>query len=106
MAKYAFLSEAWVDEARKIRGEYAGKVPPVPLAVRMNQIIKGVPFGPGTIDAHLDTTSGDLDLETGHLDAPDLTITMDYQTARAILIDGDAQTAMQAFLGGKIKVDG
>ena len=45
-------------------------------------------------------------METGHLESPDLTITIGYDTAKAILVDGDAQAAMQAFLGGKIKVDG
>ena len=45
-------------------------------------------------------------METGHLDSPDLTITIGYETAKAILVDGDAQAAMQAFLGGRIKVDG
>jgi putative sterol carrier protein len=35
-----------------------------------------------------------------------LTVTLNYDTAKAILIDGDAQAAMNAFLGGRIKVDG
>ncbi len=72
----------------------------------MNQIIQDVPFGSGTINAHVDTSSGELEMETGHLESPDLTITIGYDTAKAILIDGDAQAAMQAFLGGRIKVDG
>jgi hypothetical protein len=72
----------------------------------MNQVIEEVPFGEGTILAHLDTSSGELELETGHLDSPDLTITVAYATAKALLVDGDAQAAMQAFLGGRIKVDG
>ncbi len=106
MAKYAFLSDEWVDEARKIRAEFAGQVPAVAMAIRMNQIIKDVPFGDGVLHAHLDTSTGEFDLETGHLEGPDLTITVDYDTARAILVDGDAQAAMQAFLSGRIKVDG
>jgi hypothetical protein len=106
VAKYAFLSDEWVAEARKIRAEYTGALPPSPVAVRMNQVVKGVPFGDGVLHAHLDTSSGDIDLETGHLDSPDLTVTVDYDTARAILVDGDAQAAMQAFLAGRIKVDG
>lgn len=106
MAKYAFLSDEWVEEARRIRAEYSGRTPAPPVAVRMNQVVKGVPFGSGVLEAHLDTTAGDLDLETGHLESPDLTITVDYDTARAILVDGDAQAAMQAFMAGRIKVDG
>ena len=106
MTQYPFLSDEWVAEARRIRAEFKGKAPEIPVSVRMNQIINDVPFGDGTIEAHVDTSSGELEMETGHLESPDLTITIGYDTAKAILIDGNAQAAMQAFLGGKIKVDG
>ena len=106
MKQYQFLSDEWVAEARRIRAEFKGKAPEIPVSVRMNQIINDVPFGSGTIEAHVDTSSGELEMETGHLESPDLTITIGYDTAKAILIDGNAQAAMQAFLGGKIKVDG
>ena len=106
MSQYPFLSEEWLAEARKIRAEYRGKAPEIPVSVRMNQVIQDVPFGDGVVHAHVDTSSGQLEIETGHLESPDLTITIGYDTAKAILVDGDAQAAMQAFLGGKIKVDG
>ena len=106
MAQYQFLSDEWLAEARRIRAEYHDKTPQIPVTVRMNQIIQDVPFGDGVIHAHVDTSSGDLEMETGHLESPDLTVTLSYDTAKAILVDGDAQAAMQAFLGGRIKVDG
>jgi hypothetical protein len=106
VTQYPFLSDEWVAEARRIRAEFKGRAPEIPVSVRMNQIIQDVPFGDGTIEAHVDTSSGELEMETGHLESPDLTITIGYDTAKAILIDGNAQAAMQAFLGGKIKVDG
>jgi hypothetical protein len=104
--QYPFLSDEWLAEARRIRAEFKDKAPAVPVSVRMNQIIQDVPFGDGTINAHVDTSSGQLEMDTGHLESPDVTITIGYDTAKAILVDGDAQAAMQAFLGGKIKVDG
>jgi SCP-2 sterol transfer family len=104
--QYPFLSDEWVAEARRIRAEFKGRAPEIPVSVRMNQIIRDVPFGGGMVGAHVDTSSGELEMETGHLESPDLTITIGYDTAKAILIDGNAQAAMQAFLGGKIKVDG
>jgi hypothetical protein len=104
--QYPFLSEEWLAEARKVRAEFKGRIPELPVRVRMNQIIRDVPFGQGTINAHLDTSSGELELDTGHLDSPDLTITIGYDTAKALFVDGDAQGAMQAFLGGRMKVDG
>ena len=106
MNQYPFLSDEWLAESRKIREEYRDRVPKIPVTVRMNQIINEVPFGDGVIHAYVDTSSGQLDIETGHLESPDLTVTLSYGTAKAILIDGDAQAAMNAFLGGRIKVDG
>lgn len=106
MAKYAFLSDEWVSEAHKIRAEYQDRAPKVPIPVKMNLIVKDVPFGDGPVQAHLDTTSGELDLDVDHLEGPDLTMTVDYPTARAILVDGDPQAVMTAFMGGRIKVDG
>jgi len=65
-----------------------------------------VPFGDGVIHSHIDTSSGELVMDLGHLDSPDLTVTTDYATARAIFLEQDPQAGMQAFLSGKVKVDG
>ncbi len=104
VAKYLFLSDEWIDEARKIREEYRGQAQPLPHAVRMNQEVTDVPFGEGTIHAHIDSSSGTLEIETGHLDDPDLTLTLDYETAKAVFVD--PQVGTQAFLQGKIVVQG
>jgi hypothetical protein len=104
--QYPFLSDEWLAEARKVRAEFKGRTPGVPVSIRMNQIIDDVPFGGGTIQAHLDTSGGELEIDTGHLESPDLTITIGYATAKGLFVDGDTQGAMQAFLGGRIKVDG
>jgi putative sterol carrier protein len=104
--KYPFLSDEWVAEAKKIREEYRGKGGPVPHAVKMNQVITEVPFGSGTIDAHMDTSSGEMELELGHIEGADLKVTLDYTTAKAILVEGNPQAGMQAFMAGKIKVEG
>ncbi|HEX3794920.1 MAG TPA: SCP2 sterol-binding domain-containing protein [Acidimicrobiales bacterium] len=103
---YPFLSDEWLEEARKIRAEYEGKTPPIPHTVRMNLVVTGVPFGDKDIDAHMDTSSGELVLDTGHLETQDLKVTVDYDTAKAILIEGNPQAGMQAFMAGKVKVEG
>ena len=103
---YKFLSDEWMTEAKKVREEFAGKGTPVAHAVRMNQIITDVPFGDGTVNAYMDTSGGELDMEIGHLENPDLTVTIDYETAKAIFVDGNPQAGMQAFMAGKIKVQG
>ena len=106
MAKHPFLSQEWMDEARKVREEYKGKTPPIAHQVRMNQVITEVPFGEGTLQSHMDTTSGELVMEEGHLDEVDLTVTLDYATAKAIFVEGNPQAGMQAFMAGKVKVQG
>ncbi len=103
---YPFLSDEWVEEGRRIRAEHAGGGIAVPSVVRMNQVITDVPFGEGTVAAHLDTSSGELVMELGHLENPDVTVTLDYGTARAIFVDGTAQAGMQAFMQGRIRVEG
>jgi putative sterol carrier protein len=106
LPKYPFLSAEWIEEARKIRDEYRGRAQQVAHVVRMNQVVTDVPFGEGTVRTYIDTTAGSLDLELGELEDPDLTVTMDYLTAKALLVEGDPQAGMQAFMAGKIKVDG
>ena len=49
---------------------------------------------------------GNADWSAGHADNADLTLTTDYTTAREILLSGDPQTALQAFMEGKVKVQG
>ena len=106
MAQYAFLSDEWLEAAKKIREEYAGQTSPPAHAVRMNQIITEVPFGDGDVKAFMDTSEGTMNLDLGELENPDLTVTVDYETAKAIIVDGNPQAGMQAFMAGKIKVQG
>lgn len=106
MPTYPFLSDEWLTEARAIRAEFDGRAGSVAHSVRMNLVITSMPFGDGTIDAHMDTTSGELELDTGHIDPVDLKVTLDYDVAKAILVEGNPQAGMQAFMAGKIKVEG
>jgi hypothetical protein len=100
------LSDEWIDAARAIREKYIGQVPKIPFSVRMNQVITKVPFGEGTLHSHIDTSTGELVMDLGHIEQPDLTVTTDYETARLLFLGRDPQAAMQAFLSGKVKVDG
>ena len=101
-----FLSEEWMTEAKAIRAKYEGKTGKVTASVRVNQVITDVPFGEGTINSFIDTSSGDMVMDLGSLDSPDVTVTTDYATAKKLFVDQDAAAAMQAFMGGKVKVQG
>ncbi len=103
---YPFLSADWLDEARRIRAELSGEGPAVVQVLRMNLVVTEVPFGEGQVAAHLDTSEGQLEIEVGHVEEPDLSVTVDYVTAKAILVEGNAQAGMQAFMAGKVRVEG
>jgi hypothetical protein len=101
-----FLSDEWMAEAKAIRAKYEGKTGKVTASVRVNQVITDVPFGEGTINSFIDTSTGDVVMDLGSLDSPDVTVTTDYETAKKLFVDQDAAAAMQAFMGGKVKVQG
>jgi len=103
---HAFLSDDWLAAARAIREKYADLAAQVTTSIRMNQVITDVPFGEGTLNLTLDTSSGNVVMELGALESPDLTVTTDYDTARKVFVDQDQAAGMQAFMAGKIKVQG
>ena len=103
---HPFLSDEWIEQAHAIRAEYEGTTGQIPHVIRMNLVVTELPFGDGSLDAHLDTSSGELILDKGHLEEADLKVTVDYVTARAILVEGNPQSGMQAFMAGKVRVEG
>ena len=103
---HMFLSEEWMTAAKAIREKYAANAAKPTAIIRMNQVITDVPFGDGTVKSFLDTSSGEVVMELGELEVADVTVTTDYQTARAVFVDQDQAASMQAFMAGKIKVQG
>lgn len=107
MASYPFLSPEWIEAARALREEYADRVPPSTVEARVNVVITDIPHGDEpTLEGHIDTSAGQTVIEHGHIDDPELTVTVDYETARAAFVTRDQQAVMQSFLSGKILVDG
>ncbi|CAB4367952.1 MAG: hypothetical protein F2916_03965 [Actinobacteria bacterium] len=103
---HQFLSESWIEAARDIRHRYSGDVPAIDVIIRINVVTTKVPFGDGTISAYIDTSNGSLEMELGSIEESDLTVTTDYETARKLFVEQDPTASMQAFMGGRIKVDG
>ncbi len=109
MDQHEFLTDEWLEAAKAIREKHDSGGDPPAHTVRMNQVVTEVPtevHADGVINMHMDTSDGDVVIDKGHLDEPELTVTMDYATAKAILVEGNAQAGMQAFMSGKIKVQG
>jgi putative sterol carrier protein len=103
---HQFLSESWIEAARDIRHRYSGDVPAIDVVVRINVITTKVPFGDGSISAYIDTSKGSLEMELGSIEEADLTVTTDYETARKLFVEQDPTASMQAFMAGRIKVEG
>ena len=102
---HEFLSPEWITAVRELRDEHPEASSAIPVAVRMNLIVNEGPSG--TLShAHVDSSSGALIVEEGHLDEADLSITVDFVTARALLVEGNPQAAMTAFMAGKIRIEG
>lgn len=108
--KYEFLSDEWIDAATRIRDEAGGAAGAPPHVVKMNLVITDAPdsvgLDGGTFHGHMDTSEGELKMDKGHLDSPDLTVTVDYETAKAIFVEQNPQAGMQAFMSGKVNVVG
>ena len=100
-----FLTDEWFEAVIALQAEYAGKVNRPAAHVRMNQVVTDVPFGVGSAELHTDTST-DVLMGRGLLDDAEVTVTTDYDTARTVLVDRDQQAAMQAFMSGKIQVQG
>ena len=104
---HAFLSPEWIDEAQEIydrhRDHVAGRGFP---ALVVNLVVTGAPFESPEVEAHTDTTSGELLIRRGAAAAPDLTFRLDYETARSLMVDQDPQLAIEALILGRIGIEG
>ena len=107
---HEFLSPAWMEAARAIREKYADQATKVTTSIRMNQVITDVPEGVNggetVLKTFMDTSSGDVVMDLGELEGADLTVTTDYATAYKLFVEQDQAAGMQAFMAGKIKVQG
>ena len=94
-----FLSDAWFDEVEKLRSE--APEPPAGLAdLTLNIVITGGPEG----DKEVHTKAGQF--ERGLVDGAPTKLTVPFDVAKAIFIEGNQQAGMQAFMSGQIKVEG
>jgi hypothetical protein len=104
---YPFLSPNWITAMTQLRDDFGGDVPAAPVQVTININIKDSPHHPdGPIQAHVDTSKGQMMIDNGHMEGPELTITVDYETARTMFISRDPSAVMEAFFKGKILVEG
>jgi hypothetical protein len=100
--KYPFLSDAWFDAATKLINEHDTGAPPG-TSVLMNL---EVDHDGGKILFHMGSREGNTMFGKGHDDTADVTLSTDMDTARAVFVDANPQAGMQAFMSGKVRVQG
>ena len=99
--KYQFLSDPWFDAAEKLIHEHKPEVPPTNLVMNLE-----VADGDQIVKFFMGSKNGDVLFGKGTTDGADLTMSTDIDTARAVFISGDQQAGMQAFMAGKVRVQG
>lgn len=94
-----FLSEPWFTEVESLSDEAPPPTGPMADLV-LNIVVTGAP------DGDVEVTMNNGQFERGlAADAP-TKITVPYDVAKDIFINGNQAAGMQAFMAGQIKVDG
>jgi hypothetical protein len=106
LEKHDFLSPQWVAAARLIYRSYQATAAEPLSSLKVNLVVENVPFTEVPFEAHLDTSAGVPEVEVGHLADPDLTVTLPYDLAKSVFIDGNAQAGAEGFMTGLVRVDG
>lgn len=102
---HPFLSDEWIAEVRRIRESMPDlPTPPGVAGILVNLVVAGGPDGDK--DFHLDGAAGGFEINTGHKDGAAAKVTIPFDTAKAMFVDGNPQAAMQAFMAGQIKIEG
>ena len=95
-----FLTDEWFSEVDRLTAEAGDlNLPPALAHTKINLKITNTPNG--DVNAALENGV----LKKGETDAT-TTINIDQETLKAIALKGDMNEAMNAFMSGKIRIDG
>lgn len=102
--KHQFLSDDWFAIVEKLVEEH-GADAPSQANVMVNLVITETPFGDER-QMHMGARDGKGHWGIGHAPDADVTLTTDYATAKQVFVSGDPNAGMQAFMQGKVRVQG
>lgn len=102
--KHQFLSDEWFAVVEKLIEEH-GADAPAHQNVMVNLTVTGTPFGDER-HMHMGSREGAGHWGIGHQEDADVKLTTDYETAKDVFVSGNPQAGMQAFMAGKVKVEG
>ena len=101
--KYAFLSDQWFDAAAKLIDEHSTGGPPAPNLVMNLEVTDG---DAKKTEFHMGSRDGVTLFGKGHTDGADLTLATDIDTAREVFVANNPAAGMQAFMAGKVRIQG
>lgn len=104
MATYPFLSDDWFTEVEKLVATLGAEAP-ANQNVKLNLVVTETPFE-RDVQFHMGADDGKALFGRDHLEVVDVTLTTDYGTAREVFVAGNPSAGMQAFMAGKVKVQG
>lgn len=104
MPKHPFLSDEWFAVVEKLVEDHGAEAP-AHQSVVVNLVVTDTPFGEER-HMHMGARDGRGHWGIGQLDDADVTLTTDYVTAKDVFVSGNPQAGMQAFMAGKVKVQG
>lgn len=102
--KHQFLSDDWFAIVEKLVEEHGADAPPHANVI-VNLVITETPFGDER-QMHMGARDGKGHWGIGHAPDADVTLTTDYATAKQVFVSGDPNAGMQAFMQGKVRVQG
>ncbi len=101
--KFAFLSDEWFDAAGKLVAEHSTDGPPAPNLVMNLEVTDA---DNNTTEFHMGARDGATLFGKGHTDGADLTLSTDIDTAREVFVANNPAAGMQAFMAGKVRIQG
>jgi SCP-2 sterol transfer family protein len=102
--KHQFLSDDWFAIVEKLVEQH-GADAPANANVMVNLVVTDTPFGDER-QMHMGARDGKGHWGIGHDADADVTLTTDYATAKQVFVSGDPNAGMQAFMQGKVRVQG
>lgn len=106
MPTHLFLSDDWFDAVHEILLDHATAGDAGAASdVIMNLTVTETPFEE-VRELHVGSRGGAPLWGRDHDTAADLSITVDYVTAKGVFVSGDGQAALAAFMAGKVTVQG
>lgn len=99
-----FLGAAWFEQVMSLRAEAEATLGSagIPDEVRSLRVNLRVPHPEGERQFAL----ADGNPQQGHVADAQATLTVEYDVARRLFLEGDVSAAMQAFMAGQIRVEG